>query len=238
MAKRTRPRDQDVPADWRPTQAVPEPILNSPYTEPTRHWIYRGGVPDPADGRRPASYWYTTKKVASGQQDLLAEEERDELVLVNGIRKDVARWRLSGYRGVSSVTRDLLGYWTREDRPRRMFFCQIEAIETLIYLLELGLPGRLGATDYKKFEVDAALLSTLMAGERPPFAAEDDSNWTRLVDPTGNPDELGLRRLGCKMATGSGKTAVMAMLITWALESIWLDTRSTPGYSDRTIPYF
>ena len=44
-----------------------------------------------------------------------------------------------------------------------MFFCQVEAIETLIYLLELGIPGRLSSSGYKTFEVDAALLSTLLA---------------------------------------------------------------------------
>jgi hypothetical protein len=65
MAK--RPSAQEAPADWRPTQAVPEPILNNPYKEPTRHWIYKDGVPDPVNGRRPASYWYTSKKVGTLQ---------------------------------------------------------------------------------------------------------------------------------------------------------------------------
>lgn len=215
MAKRP-PRTHEPPAEWRPTQAVADPILNRPYEKPTRHWIYNGGVPDIANDRRPASYYFTTKKVGSGQQDLYAEEERDDLELVNRLRKDVERWRSSGYRGASAVTRELLAYWSREDRPRRMFFCQLEAAETLIYLLELGLPGRLSASGYKNFDVDASLLSTLLAGDKPSFAAQDNANWPRLVDPTGRPDELSLRRLGCKMATGSGKTAVMAMLITWA----------------------
>ncbi len=214
MAK--RPIMQHAPADWRPTQAVPEPILNKPYEAPTRHWIYRGGVPEPANGRRPASYYYTTKKLAAGQQDLLAEEQADPLELVNRIREDVRRWRQRQYRGASPVTRDLLAWWTRPDRPRRMFFCQIEAVETLIYLLEMALPGRLGATGFQKFEVDAALFTTLLSGAKPPFAAADDANCPRLIDPTGRPGELALRRLGCKMATGSGKTAVMAMIITWA----------------------
>jgi type III restriction enzyme len=181
-----------------------------------RHWIYRDGFPNPIDGRRPASYWYTSKKVGTRQQELLAEEERDSLELVNRLREDVKRWRKAQYRGASAVTRDLLAHWTREDRLRRMFFCQIEAAETLIYLLELGIPGRLAATGYKTFEVDSTLLTTLLAGNRPLFAAESDTNWPRLVDPSENPDELALRRLGCKMATGSGKTAVMAMLISWA----------------------
>src|SRR5688500_13896651 len=106
MAK--RPRAQEAPADWRPTQAVPDAILNAPYIQPSRHWIYRAGIPEVAIGRRPASYYYTSKKVAAGQQDLLAEEERDDLELVNRLRTDVARWRSSGYRGAAPVTRDLL----------------------------------------------------------------------------------------------------------------------------------
>ena len=215
MSKRP-PRTQEPPASWQPTQAVPEPILNSPYAKPGRHWIYSGGVPDIANDRRPASYYYTSKKVGAGQQDLLAEEERDGLELVNRLRRDVERWRGAGYRGASAVTRELLAYWSREDRQRRMFFCQLEAAETLVYLLELGIPDRLAASGYKTFEVDASLLATLLAGDKPVFAAEDNTNWPRLVDPTGRPDELALRRLGCKMATGSGKTAVMAMVITWA----------------------
>ncbi|HEX4166800.1 MAG TPA: DEAD/DEAH box helicase family protein, partial [Bryobacteraceae bacterium] len=222
-----RSHTQETPADWRPTQAVPEPILNTPYEEPTRHWIYRDGFPDRINGRRPASYWYTSKKLGTRQQDLLAEEERDELELVNRLRVDVKRWREAKYRGASTVTRDLLLYWTGKDRSRQMFFCQIEAVETVIYLLELGIPGRLTATGYKTFEVDQALLTNLLAGKRPPFAAEGDTNWPRLVDPSENADDVPLRRLGCKMATGSGKTAVMAMLITWAFLNRARNTAST-----------
>jgi type III restriction enzyme len=215
MAKRLA-RTQEPPANWKPTQAVPDPILNGPYDKPTRHWIYRDGIPQEANDRRPASYYYTSKKIGAGQQDLLAEEERDDLELVNRLRKDVERWRGVGYRGASAITRELLSYWSRPDRPRRMFFCQLEAAETLIYLMELGFPGRLGVSGYKTFELDAALLAELLSGDKPSFAATDDKNWPRLVDPTGKPHELPLRRLGCKMATGSGKTAVMAMIITWA----------------------
>ena len=214
MAK--HPRAQEAPAGWKPTQAVPEPILNKPYVEPTRHWIYKGGIPEAVADRRPASYYYTTKKVGTHQQDLYAEEERDDLELVNRLRKDVKRWREAKYRGASAVTRDLLAHWTREDRQRRLFFCQVEAVESLIYLLELGIPGRLAVTGYKMFEVDDALISTLLAGSRPDFSTEGDILYPRLIDPSGRPDEIALRRLGCKMATGSGKTAVMAMLITWA----------------------
>ena len=82
MAKRVRP--EEPPPDWKPTQAVPDPILNGPYDEPVKHWIYTDGVPEVAKGRRPASYYYTTTRVSTGQRDLLAEEARDKLELVTG----------------------------------------------------------------------------------------------------------------------------------------------------------
>jgi type III restriction enzyme len=215
MPPRTRRQDLNAPPDWKPTQAVPDPILNGPYAEPTAHWIYRDGVPEVANGRRRAGYYFTTKAVAAGQRDLYAEEQFDPIELVNRLRDDVARWRGAEYRGATSVTKDLLQHWSA-DRAHPLFFCQREAVETLIYLLEIAIPGRLSRTGFQKFSVDATLLATLLKGERPDFTAEDNPNWPRLIDQTGNAGELGLRRLGCKMATGSGKTAVMAMLITWA----------------------
>src|ERR1700675_618606 len=60
-------------------------------------------------------------------------KENDE---INFIRNRVALWRSRGYPDITPVTRNLLDYWTRPDRERRVFFCQIEALETLIYLCE------------------------------------------------------------------------------------------------------
>ncbi len=215
------PRQVEPPADWKPTQAVDQPIINTPYDEPTSHWTYINGIPSKHSGRRPASYYYTTKKIGSAQETLFAEEQRDDLPLVNRLREDVKRWREAGYRGASPVTRDLLVYWANKERPRPFFFCQREAVETAIYLLELALPGRLGSTGYKSFRVDTIALSQLLKGEKPLFEEiayyRDPEFFPRLVDPTSNSDyPHDLRRLGCKMATGSGKTVVMAMLITWA----------------------
>jgi type III restriction enzyme len=48
----------------------------------------------------------------------------------------VTLWRDQGYPGITPVTRSLLEYWTRPDRERRLFFCQVEALETLIFLTE------------------------------------------------------------------------------------------------------
>lgn len=210
------PKNGEPPLDWAPTQAVDEPILNGPYEEPSEHWVYRDGVPFKMSGRRPASYWFKTKKLAAGQQQMFAEQERDELDLVNRLRKDVKRWREAGYRGASAVTRDLFAYWFDAARPRRLFFCQREAVETVVYLLEIGLPKRLSATGYKTFEVDAATIDKLVTGERPAFVPADAEQWPRLVDAPADGGLLPLVRLGCKMATGSGKTIVMAMIIAWA----------------------
>jgi type III restriction enzyme len=220
MAQPRKPRvasGAEPPADWRPTQAVDDPIINGPYDEPTQHWVYRAGEPFKVPGRRPASYWFRTQKVGEAQQSLLREQESDDLPLVNRLRTDVKRWREAGYRGASPVTRELFTYWFRSDNPKRRFFCQQEAVETMIYLLELALPARLSATGFKNFEITASDIQKLLNGERPSFSPDTaDEHYPRLVDRPADPDLLPLTRLGCKMATGSGKTLVMGMLITWA----------------------
>lgn len=217
-----KPKPEELPKDWQPTQAVDDPIINSAYEEPKQHWLYnKAGIPEKKEWRRPASYWFKTQRIGRQERGLLdeieREENRDDLPLVNALREDVKRWRNSGYRGASHVTKELLQYWMREDRPRPLFFCQREAVETMVYLLELAIPNRLGATQFKKFEVDASNIKKLLAGEMPDFEnLETREFFPRLIDPAADGDLLPLRRLGCKMATGSGKTIVMAMLIAWA----------------------
>lgn len=209
--------DDAVPNDFIPKNAVENPVINKPYEEPQSHWVYKGSVPEKVPLRRSAQYWYQSRRTGAVEtEDLFAEEQSDDLPLVNYLREDVRRWRGSGYRGVTPVTRNLLKHWLAPERSRRLFFCQQEAIETLIYLLELAIPGRLSATHYKNFAVDADNITKLLNGDKPNFANLRDDFFPQLVDPTGNPDLLALRRLGCKMATGSGKTTVMAMLISWA----------------------
>lgn len=201
-----------------PIQPVNRPILCSPYAEPTAHWVYDTETGDARqmEGRRPASYWYKTEKTGTAQQNLafMTPEQQDDLPLVNLIREDVKRWRQTNYEGATPVTKQLLAWWRRTDRPRKLFFCQLEAAETVIYLTEILASGKrprwrpkLSSEDYRK----------LSCGERPDFPIQ-----TRLeIYPTliDRPNENGLSplaRYGCKMATGSGKTVVMAMLIAWA----------------------
>src|SRR5580704_4778550 len=93
---------------------------------------------------------------------------------------------LAGRRisGVTQVTRKLLQHWTNPDRENKLFFCQIEALETLVYLTEAA--RKVGDNWIE--------------------------NWLRDANDSSNP---GLNRVAMKMATGTGKTVVMAMLIAW-----------------------
>ena len=178
-----------------PIQPVEQPILCSPYEEPDKHWIYdtQTGEASQFQARRKAGYWYKTVRTGSRQLELF-QENWDDLPLVNALREDVKRWRETNYRNATSVTRELLRHWARDDLLRRLFFCQREAVETIIYLAEIRQGGK-------------------RIGFNPQFTDEDRA---KLVDTPNEPDIPDLIRYGCKMATGSGKTVVMAMLIAWA----------------------
>ena len=92
-----------------PIRPVENPILCSPYKEPDQHWLYDTitGVPTRIPGRRDASYWFKTERTGTAQQRLgfMAEEERDDLPLVNALRADIRRWRASGWENASETTK-------------------------------------------------------------------------------------------------------------------------------------
>ena len=182
-----------------------QPILNSPYEEPTRHWtLDENGQPtgEIAQGRRKTDFKTPVpkpKKAKGGQaviavdegEGLTTEEQSYHADLINRVRDQVDAWRrYSGERGggVTPYTAKLLEHW-RSDAFRssgyRPFFCQVEAVETAVWLTEV---------------------------------APNDRNAKRFLEPldakTQDPKGL-LSRLALKMATGAGKTAVMAMLIAW-----------------------
>ena len=111
-------------------------IINSPYTEPLYHWEYNKDTKsfDKVDGRRSAGYL-----VASGNARGFEDDSGIfiEIELVNKIRPQVKQWRENGYPGATNVTRKLLEHW--HDKSARIFpffFCQLDAIETLIWLQE------------------------------------------------------------------------------------------------------
>ena len=193
MAK-VNPAQQQLPIQ----APVDSPILCSPYEEPTAHWVYdiNTGEAKKLDGRRPASYFFKRERVGTGQMILpvFGEETREDLNFINDIRRDVKRWRQSNYEGATQVTKELLKHWWRKDRWRRLFFCQLEAAETIIYLNEIRISNR-----YTRFKT-----------------AVKDEDLQNLYDQPADPTLPLLRRLGIKMATGSGKTVVMSMLIAWA----------------------
>ena len=192
MAK--SPEPSSAPAV--PIQPVGSPILCNPYHEPTEHWVFDRvtGEAQKLPGRREACYWFRTDqaKGVEYQGRLFAEENRVPLDLINALRSDVKRWRESRYEGATPITKELLAEWGRTDRPRRLFFCQREAVETIIYLAEIRFAGR-----------------------RTRFAPRTtDADLAKLADDPAEPGFPSLRRLGCKMATGSGKTVVICLLYT------------------------
>ena len=200
-----------------PIQPVDDPILCPPYEEPSQHWLYdtRTGVPSKTPGRRPASYWYKSERTGSAQRSLFAEEERDDLPLVNALRDDVGRWRKAGWPNTSQTTKKLLRHWWRQDRPRRLFFCQLEAVETVLYIREILAAGknlrwkpRLGLEDFRMLEEGR--------NPRPMEWVTKIAQHPKLADFPSEPGSAPISRYACKMATGAGKTVVMAMLIAWA----------------------
>jgi type III restriction enzyme len=167
--------------------AVDNPIVNSPFEEPTKWWDYSEGQPVQREGRRPAGYYLRPRtRSATGS---LFEEEFVPLDLVNEIRSRVKAWRERGYPGTTRVTQELLRYWNRPDRERKLFFCQREAAETMIWLVEAPATERMG--------LDI------------PLDLPSDEDRAKGY--------AGLRRYGCKMATGAGKTVVMGMLAAWSV---------------------
>jgi type III restriction enzyme len=175
-----------------PQVIIENPILNSPYSEPTRHFHFtdEGITSEIDEGRRVSSYFVPIPRARKKNPKQMAFETEwtqdriKENDFINKVRGRVALWRRGGYQGITSTTRRLLDYWQRPDRDRRLFFCQIEALETAIYITEVA----------RKFG-DAWI-----------------DNDLRAQNAGSNPL---LFRIAFKMATGSGKTVVMAMLIAW-----------------------
>ena len=169
---------------------IDNPVINSPFVEPARHFtVVDGQVSGEIEPRRRPSEFFVPVAAPRKKSPQLALQfgggtKQQSNEIVNEIRQSVARWRLQGYPHTTSTTRELLAHWRADDRERRLFFCQIEAAETAIYLTEAA-----------EKSADTKALNQIRAEN------------ARLND--------GLPRLAFKMATGSGKTVVMGMLIAW-----------------------
>jgi len=126
--------------------AVENPIINSPYTEPEFHWhIEQGKKPEKRLKRRPASYFLRVpERAARGkankdQKGFFEEEAKGQeylLDVANLLRQRVQEWRERGYQGATKVTKELIEWWRSPDRAQRLFYAQIEATETVIFLVE------------------------------------------------------------------------------------------------------
>jgi len=124
---------------------VPQPILNSPYEEPAAHWhLEEGHPPERRPGRRPAVYYYLPPEKETGAEIREDVGTAIEMKLVNRIRERVAEWRRQGWPGATRTTGELLRYWTREGRQHRLFFAQLEAAETIVFLAEARSDFRQG----------------------------------------------------------------------------------------------
>src|SRR3990170_1568929 len=170
---------------------IENPVINSPYEEPRRHFRFseEGITNEIAESRRVSSYFMPIPAAKKKGKQLAFDTEWtkdrvEENKFINRIRGRVAQWRQGGYVGITKTTRQLLEHWTRPDRERKLFFCQIEALETAIYITEVA----------KKYG-DAWIENDL-----------------RTFNQDANPL---LHRIALKMATGAGKTVVMAMMIAW-----------------------
>ena len=118
-------------------------IINSPYNEPLYHWQYNNNEKkfDKVSGRRKAGYLVASQNSRGNYDDA---GKFIEIPLVNQIRPKIKEWRESDYPGVSNITRKLLAHWhDGSARNFPFFFCQLDAIETLIWLKESNEGRRL-----------------------------------------------------------------------------------------------
>ena len=182
------------------------PILNSPYEYPSRHWeLDDGGQPTNRilDRRRRVAFITPIpkpKKRKRNQRELVFDEAAQKLAtesqqydlmeIINSVRHAVDAWRAlpdTAQWRVTPETARLLQHWRHHEfNSFRPFFCQVEAVETVIWLTEVA--PNLGAAGKRFLEHLGA------------------------ANEQANPD---LARLALKLATGTGKTTVMAMLIAW-----------------------
>ena len=181
-----------------------QPILNSPYERPARHWELdenRQPTNRRVDARRPASFITPIpkpRKRRRQQAEMVFDraaaavgsdsQSYDLTPIINNLRQQLQRWRqLPAHQwGVTPATARLLEHWRHHSfHGIRPFFCQVEAAETVIWLTEVAPRMR------------------------------RVSNILKHLQDANNGANPGLSRLALKLATGAGKTTVMAMLIAW-----------------------
>jgi len=187
------------------SQFFERPILNSPYDYPARHWeLDESGQPTNriTERRRRAEFITPIPKPRKRRREqreivfdegkgLSTEEQQyDPTPIINELRHRIDRWRElpnpSQWQVTPETTR-LLQHWRHHKfNSIRPFFCQVEAVETVIWLTEVA-----------------------------PKVGKDSHRFLEHLEAANEQANPGLSRLALKLATGAGKTTVMAMLIAW-----------------------
>ena len=185
-----------------------QPILNSPYEYPSRHWeLDDAGQPTHRiiESRRPAAFITPIpkpkkQKGLSTEQAAIVFDEGEGLsteaqqyehtAIINRVRREIARWRRipdPNHWQVTPETARLLQHWRHHPFVGiRPFFCQLEAVETAVWLTEVA-----------------------------PRAGKVGRDFIEYLDKANDNANPNLSRLSLKLATAAGKTTVMAMLIAW-----------------------
>jgi type III restriction enzyme len=171
------------------------PILNSPYDAPESHFEIGPNGPTGIvlTGRRPSESFIpvpASRKGRHGDQQVLdfdiTGERREQNSLINDIRREVERWRANGWNGVTPYTRTLLSHWAARPPTRDDPVLFCQREAAETAIFLAEVAGRHGTADYR-----------------------------RRIEPQNLLHSDGLPRVGMKMATGTGKTVVMAMIIAW-----------------------
>jgi len=182
------------------TGDLSNPIINSPYDPPEAHFELgpNGPTGEVRPGRRPSESFIpipVTKK-GKGAKAGAAEaqtfdfdvtgERREQNTLINDIRHEVERWRANNWNGVTPYSRKLLAHWAALPPVRDDPVLYCQREAAETAIFLAEVAGRHGTADYR-----------------------------RRLEPENRLHNDGLPRVGLKMATGTGKTIVMAMLIAW-----------------------
>ena len=183
-------------------------------------------IPDRRPWERPVSHLVKDDDAPTGWREDDSGRRPSRLLLAPKIRDAVDSWRDGGYPGASEVTRRLFEYWFEEDHevpdfdvPFRYYFCQREAIETLAWLVEVAgqrdtkaLIESHGTIVPRDLVSENIVFQTTMDGKRQlrRYVPELEAEGVQDLPPEN------LRRFAFKMATGSGKTWAMAMVMVWS----------------------
>ena len=188
----------------QPLDPIEQPVLNTPYEEPSRHWRLsedNRAMAEVQQGRRESIGMLPVPKSQSSQTALELDDTKLNKT-VNDIRDAVSGWRRNGYRRATKASRDLLHYWRSDENVPRLFFAQVEALETLIWLTEV---------------------------------VRSDHQLREAVESSSAEHNDGIIRYAIKMATGTGKTVVMGMVIAWHAVNAALHKRSDDRYLTKWV---